>query len=51
MNNKWFEKRLFLKFFLPALLSSLGLAAGGIADSFYIGRTMNEIGLFILGAA
>ena len=51
MNNKWFEKRLFLKFFLPALLSSLGLAAGGIADSFYIGRTMNESGLFILGAA
>lgn len=51
MRKRWFEKRLFFKFFLPALLSSLGLAIGGIADSLYIGRTLSDSGLFILGAA
>lgn len=51
MKKRWFEKRLFFKFFLPALFSSLGLAIGGIADSLYIGRTLSDSGLFILGAA
>lgn len=51
MKKRWFERRLFLKFFLPALFSSLGLAIGGIADSLYIGRTLSDSGLFILGAA
>ena len=51
MKKRWFERRLFFKFFLPALFSSLGLAIGGIADSLYIGRTLSDSGLFILGAA
>ena len=51
MKKRWFESRLFFKFFLPALFSSLGLAIGGIADSLYIGRTLSDNGLFILGAA
>lgn len=51
IKNQWFVRKLFWKFFLPALLSCVGLAVGGIADSLYIGRTMSESGLFILGAA
>ncbi len=50
MKKQWFENKLFRKFFLPALLSSLGLAATGIADGLYIGQTLGESGLFISGA-
>jgi Na+-driven multidrug efflux pump len=47
--EKWFIRRLFVKFFVPALLSSLGLAIGGLADCIYIGNKIGEDGLYILG--
>lgn len=46
-----FEQKLFMKFFIPALLSSLGLAIGAAVDCLYIGRMLNEAGLYILGVA
>lgn len=49
--NKHFIHQLFMKFFVPALLSSLGLAIGSVADCFYIGRMLNEDGLYIIGVA
>lgn len=50
-NTHFFERHLFIKFFIPALLSSLGLAITEIANNFYVGNTMSDSGLFILGAA
>lgn len=50
-HEQWFVKRLFWPLFIPSLLSALGLAIGAVADSFYIGRTMSDMGLFIIGAA
>ena len=47
--EKWFVRRLFLKFFVPALLSSLGLAMGALADCIYIGNRLGEDGLYIIG--
>ena len=47
--EKWFVRRLFLKFFVPALLSSLGLAVGALADCIYIGNRLGEDGLYIIG--
>lgn len=46
-----FVKKLFGRFFLPALLSSLALAVGAVADSLYVGRIVGESGLFVIGAA
>ncbi len=48
MSKKWFVSKLFMRFFVPALLSSLGLAIGGIADCLYVGRMLNEEGLYII---
>ena len=47
--EKWFVRRLFFKFFGPALLSSLGLAIGALADCIYIGNRMGEDGLYVIG--
>lgn len=47
--EKWFVRRLFLKFFVPALLSSLGLAVGALADCIYIGNRLGEDGLYVIG--
>lgn len=47
--EKWFVRRLFLKFFVPALLSSLGLAIGALADCIYIGNRLGEDGLYVIG--
>ena len=47
--EKYFARRLFLKFFVPALLSSLGLAIGALADCIYIGNRLGEEGLYIIG--
>ncbi|MGN0319595.1 MAG: MATE family efflux transporter [Lachnospira sp.] len=49
--NRWFVQKLFMKFFVPALLSSLGLAIGAVADCLYIGKMLNEDGLYIIGVA
>lgn len=46
-----FVKKLFGRFFLPALFSSLALAIGAVADSLYVGRSVGESGLFVIGAA
>lgn len=46
-----FVKKLFGRFFLPALFSSLALAVGAVADSLYVGRSVGESGLFVIGAA
>ena len=42
-------RRLFFKFFVPALLSSLGLAVGALADCIYIGNRLGEDGLYVIG--
>ena len=47
--EKWFVRRLFFKFFVPALLSSLGLAVGALADCIYIGNRLGEEGLYVIG--
>lgn len=49
--DRWFVQKLFMKFFFPALLSSLGLAIGAVADCLYIGKMLNEDGLYIIGVA
>lgn len=49
--NRHFVHKLFMRFFIPALLSSLGLAIGALADCFYIGKMLNEDGLYIIGVA
>lgn len=49
--NRQFIHKLFVRFFVPALLSSLGLAIGAVADCFYIGKMLNEDGLYIIGVA
>ncbi len=46
-----FVKKLYGRFFLPALLSSLALAVGAVADSLYVGTSVGESGLFVIGAA
>ena len=46
-----FVKKLFGRFFLPALFSSFALAVGAVADSLYVGRSVGESGLFVIGAA
>lgn len=47
--DKYFARRLFLQFFVPSLLSSLGLAVGALADCIYIGNRLGAEGLYILG--
>ena len=47
--EKYFVSRLFLQFYIPALLSSLGLAIGALADCIYIGNRLGEQGLYVIG--
>lgn len=47
--EKYFARRLFVQFFIPALLSSLGLAIGALADCVYVGNRLGEEGLYIIG--
>ena len=49
--DQMFVRKLFGRFFLPALFSSLALAVGGVADSLYIGGSLGEDGLFVIGTA
>lgn len=52
MNDRnGFAWKLFMRFFIPALFSSLGLAIGAAVDCLYIGRMLNEEGLYILGVS
>ena len=49
--DNMFVKKLFGRFFLLALFSSLALAVGAVADSLYVGSSVGESGLFVIGAA
>ena len=40
-----FVKKSFYTFFLPSLLSCLGLALGGLADCIFVGNTVGPVGL------
>lgn len=49
--NTFFVRKTFNRFFWPSLVSSLGLAIGGIADAIVVGRRMGEVGLAAIGFA
>lgn len=40
-----FVRKSFYSFFLPSLLSCLGLAIGGLADCVFVGNTVGAVGL------
>ncbi len=40
-----FVRKAFYNFFLPSLLSCLGLAIGGLADCVFVGNTIGAVGL------
>lgn len=40
-----FVRKAFYNFFLPSLLSCLGLAIGGLADCVFVGNTVGAVGL------
>ncbi len=44
-----FVKKAFRKFFVPSVLSSLGLAVGGLADCFFVGSQIGADGLAAIG--
>ncbi|MCD7830574.1 MAG: hypothetical protein LUG58_09095 [Clostridiales bacterium] len=44
-----FIRKAFYKFFLPSLLSSLGIAIGGLADCIFVGNTVGAVGLVAIG--
>lgn len=43
--NTYFTKRMFYRFLVPSLLSTVGLSLGNIVDSLVIGTKMGETGL------
>ena len=40
-----FVRKSFYSFFLPSLLSCLGIAAGGLADCVFVGNTVGPVGM------
>ena len=48
--SKQFTSKLFARFLVPALISSLALALSSVTDSLYVGSALGEDGLFIIGA-
>ena len=40
-----FVRKSFYSFFLPSLLSCLGIAAGGLADCIFVGNTIGPVGM------
>lgn len=44
-----FVKKAFNRFFIPSVLSSLGLAVGGLADCFFVGSQIGADGLAVIG--
>lgn len=40
-----FVRKSFYRFFLPSLLSCLGIAAGGLADCIFVGNTIGPVGM------
>ncbi len=47
----YFTKRMFLRFFIPSLAASLGLALGNIVDALVVGVRMGAPGLAAIGLA
>ena len=47
--NQVFVKKAFKRFFVPSVLSSLGLALGGLADCFFVGSQIGADGLAVIG--
>ena len=40
-----FVRKAFYRFFLPSLLSCLGIAIGGLADCVFVGNVIGPVGL------
>ena len=40
-----FVRKSFYRFFLPSLLSCLGIAAGGLADCIFVGNAIGSVGM------
>lgn len=40
-----FVRRSFARFFIPSLLSCLGIAAGGLADCIFVGSSIGPVGM------
>ncbi len=47
--NKFFTRRMFYRFLIPSLLSSIGLSLGNIVDALAVGTKMGETGLAAIG--
>ena len=45
VRNRIFIQKAFYKFFLPSLLSCLGIAVGGLADCVFVGNAIGTAGL------
>ena len=45
IKNNLFIRKSFYKFFLPSLLSCLGIAVGGLADCIFVGNVIGTAGL------
>ena len=45
VRNRIFIQKAFYKFFLPSLLSCLGIAVGGLADCIFVGNAIGTAGL------
>ena len=43
--EQYFVQKAFRRFFVPAFLSSVGLALGGLADCYFVGSNLGEQGL------
>ena len=45
INGNVFVRKAFRSFFLPSLLSCLGIAVGGLADCLFVGNAVGVVGL------
>ena len=46
-----FVRKSFYRFFLPSLLSCLGIAAGGLADCIFVGNAVGPVGMTAISIA
>lgn len=46
-----FVRKSFYRFFLPSLLSCLGIAAGGLADCIFVGNAIGPVGMTAISIA
>ena len=45
VRSEIFVRRSFYRFFIPSLLSCLGIAAGGLADCIFVGNAIGPVGM------